>query len=327
MWSQASGRTLAILVVVGIAIAAALAYLANNHTVAANFAFAALIGLLVGATELMARYRDSPFGPLLSVPGIFYAVINAGAASLAYFLITKTSLLADNEPLRVLTAGLAAMAFFRSGLFNVRIGESDVAVGPNLVLQIMLQALDRTYDRDRATPRSIAVTRIMGGISFAKAETALPSLCFNLMQNASDEEMEAISAEVKELAGSTMSDEAKALILGLALFNVVGEQTLAAAVNALGTTVTGFKTIDSAILHELAKVEPALVIEALPHICNELAHPSSYLRNASEVEALVSNIKAQKITDESKCVLIVYKLVRHYGESTVSIALSTMQPA
>src|SRR5688500_14877995 len=48
--------------------------------IVANFGFAVQIGLLVGATELISRYRDEPFAPLLSVAGIFYILFN-GAAS------------------------------------------------------------------------------------------------------------------------------------------------------------------------------------------------------------------------------------------------------
>ena len=52
---------------------------------AANYGFTVGIGLLVGATELIARYRDKPFEPLLSSAGLFYMLINAGASALAYY--------------------------------------------------------------------------------------------------------------------------------------------------------------------------------------------------------------------------------------------------
>lgn len=281
----------------------------------------AFVGVAVGATEMMARYRDAPFAPLLSIPGIFYIFINGAAAASAYYVIDDLGIPIESPALKVLTAGLGAMAIFRSGFFTVRMGEADVAVGPNLVLQIMLNALDRAYDRDRATPRSIAIAQIMAGVSFEQAHKSLPSICFNLMQNTSDAEKEAIGREVEELASADMSDEAKTLTLGLALFNVVGDKTLEAAVDALGNTVKGFKPIDQAMLLELAKVSPADAVQALPMICNELCDRKACVENPA---LMMARIVEQPLSDESKAVLTLYKLVRQYGETTVSIALTTM---
>lgn len=307
-----------------VVILAGLAYGGAASNILWSYWFAAAIGIAVGATEMMARYRDAPFAPLLSIPGIFYFGINGAASALAYYLFKELDVHFKSEALTVLTAGLSAMAFFRSGLFTVRIGSDDVAVGPNLVLQILLQALDRSYDRTRATPRSLMVARIMAGVSFAQAQLALPGICFNLMQNVADEEKEAIRREVDELAKATdMSDEAKTLILGLSLFNVVGDQTLEAAVNALGNTVKGFKRIDTAMVLELAKVAPKDVLTSLPVICNDLADVKVRVPDPSK---LMENIQPLNINDECKAILTLYRLVRQYGEATVSIALSTMHP-
>lgn len=289
-----------------------------------NYVFASMIGLIVGATELMARYRDAPFAPLKSGPGITYFAINGGASMLAYFLLDAMDVPFGSEVLKVLTAGLSAMAFFRSGLFTVRLGDNDVAVGPNLILQIILQALDRSYDRDRATPRSEAVAKIMSGVSFELAQSALPTLCANLMQNVSEEELTELKKEVDGLAGDTkMSDEAKSLILGLALFNVVGEKTLRAGVGALGATIKGSQEIGPELILQMAKVPPQMVIDALPTVVNELCDDGS---RQTDPSAATASINALAIAPESKAVLSVHALVRDYGEATVLLALSTLVP-
>lgn len=289
-----------------------------------NYLIAASIGLAVGATEMMARYRDAPFAPLLSVSGMIYASINAGAAALAYYLIVALEVPFSSPVLAVMTAGVSAMAFFRSGFFTVRMGDVDVAVGPNLILQILLQALDRSYDRDRATPRSIKTVEIMSGVSFAQAKNALPSICFNLMQNVGDSEREALRNEVDALDGQTdISDEGKSLILGLALMNIVGDNTLWAAVNALGTALQESKPIDRSLLIEMARLEPAAIVESLPLICNNLCHPS---RRIDELADMLVEIRSLEIGIESKAVMTLYKLVQSYGQSTVSLALSIMNP-
>src|SRR5829696_5101394 len=49
--------------------------------------FAFILGGFVGAGELMARYRDAPFGSLGRNPSFVYIGVNALAAAVAFFLI------------------------------------------------------------------------------------------------------------------------------------------------------------------------------------------------------------------------------------------------
>lgn len=290
-----------------------------------NYWLSGAIGIAVGATEMMARYRDAPFRPLVSLPGLTYISVNAGAAVLAYYLIIGVPLMQGSPALQVLTAGVGAMALFRSGLFTARLGDADVAVGPNIILQIMLQALDRAYDRDRSRPRSTDAVAIMSGISFEVSKKALPSICFNLMQNVSSEEMEALAKEVEGLERQPdMPDEAKSLILGLALMNIVGDKTLRAAVDAMGTSLQESKRIAPELLTELAKLEPAKVIDALPRVCNAVCHRS---RRVDDPQSIVREIATLDLDEENKAVLALHRLVQVYGQSTVGVALGTMVPA
>jgi hypothetical protein len=319
-------RTTAGAVVFGVilAVQVALVVLWSRHGVAVdtvNYGFVIEIGLLVGATEMISRYPDDPFAPLLSVPGAFYILLNGGASALAYYMMFALHV-PLGEPLRTLTAGLGAMAFFRSGLFTVRIGGNDIAVGPHLVLLVILQALDRTYDRQRAVPRSRAVTSIMGGISFDQVKEALPTLCFDLMQNVSEKEVSDLNTQISALAGSTaMTDEAKILSLGLALFNIVGERTLAAAVQALGSNVQGFTQVGQQMLVNLAKIEPEDVVRLLPKVCAELPAP----RDPDSLGPLPDfTVDIPGLAAESEALLILYKLVGYYGEQRVSVALGIL---
>lgn len=285
----------------------------------ANYGYVIEIGLLVGGTEMISRYRDDPFAPLVSTPGIFYVLINGGAAALAYYLMDplKVSL---PEPMKTLLAGVGAMAFFRSGVFTARVGTTDVQVGPNLVLQVMLQALDRAYDRQRAVPRSTAVTEIMRGVAFDQVKEALPTLCFDLMQNVSATEIAAISAQVSELAGAAMSDDAKMLSLGLALINVVGEDTLRAALNALGSDAKGFRSVSSQILLALASIDPKLVSTTLPKVCAELPYAAG--QSSGDIPDFTAT--DPNLTDESRAVLLLYKLTAYYGEPRVAVAIGIL---
>ncbi|MBI2871955.1 MAG: hypothetical protein HYY00_02050 [Chloroflexi bacterium] len=201
-----------------------------------------LIGGLVGLGELVSRYRDAPFRAATSPPGVVYIVLNAvaGVAALALSRQLGWVMATDRGDIPlgwVLAAGFGAVAVLRSSVFAVRAGNQDVSVGPSALLQIVLQAADREVDRTRATQRALAVDRAMEGVSFEKAQAALPAYCLVLMQNVPQDEQERLAREVAALADSEMPEAAKARALGLALMNVVGEGVLQAAVRSLGEQI------------------------------------------------------------------------------------------
>ncbi len=209
-----------------------------------DYLLVGLFGLLVGAAELVSRYRDAPRKALITAPAFLYVGLNAAAALLALALIYafdwRFGISGGSDALwwtRVMIAGLGAMAFFRSSLFTIRVGESDIGVGPGGLLQIVLDAADRAVDRARAKPRALSVTQIMQDVSFDKACEALPAFCFALMQNVPADEQQQFAQQIAALASSSMDDRVKGLNLGLALMNVVGEPVLEAAVETLGDDI------------------------------------------------------------------------------------------
>jgi hypothetical protein len=206
----------------------------------------AAVGALLGLCELLSRYRDEPIRAIVNVSAGAYIVINAAAGLLALLLLNvwkvDFGLTADDavklRVMLILAAGLGAMAFFRSSFFTFRIGDKDVPLGLGLIMQVLLDVTDRAVDRGRATPRAVAVTEIMKGIDFSKANLALPSYCFALMQNVSKDEQSAIGQQVTALATSNMSNPIRAYLLGLILLNVVGETVLRAAIDTLRPEIT-----------------------------------------------------------------------------------------
>ncbi|MDQ0512571.1 hypothetical protein [Ancylobacter amanitiformis] len=295
---------------------------------AAPWALVALIGAVFGATELIARYKDQPFATLKSRAALTYVGLNAGAALLALLLLDTFDVTfgaqeqAQINAYRVMVAGLGAMAFFRAGLFNVRVGSSDISVGPNLILETFLQALDRRYDRERAAPRALDVSRLMKGVVFERAKEALPLLCFNLMQNVSDAEKAEIGDEVRQLGEAPgMSDEAKCNVLGLILLNVVGKSVLETAISSLGATITGLPPLDLELLSSVARADDALIVASLPEACWRLAGPGlTELADVAELQDLA-------LPAQAKAILIVRRLVRDYGEGIVGPALAAIGQA
>lgn len=212
---------------------------------------ASLIGVLVGAGELIARYRDAPLSALGRAPSALYLAVNATAAGTAFLLINQfgwqfgfpvpegTAL----DAIRVLVAGFGAMALFRSSLFLARIGDKDVGVGPATVLQVVLNAADAGVDRETAAIRAPRVKEIMQNVDPDRAKDLLPLFCFRLLQSSlPDDEFVALKTKIDEVfqstpvAGQTIQDY-KACSLGLIIMNYMGEDVLRAGVETLGQEI------------------------------------------------------------------------------------------
>lgn len=211
-----------------------------------SYVVVTLLASLVGVGELIARYPDAPTEVVRRLPGCVYVALNATAGAVALLVIDEFGWTFGSVPdgsvpdgatriVQVAVAGLSAMTVLRSALFTVRVGKVDVAVGPNLLLAVVLTAADRAVDRNRANRRNAVVVQIMRSVDFDKAKKALPSYCLTLMQNVPREEQRAVAEEVRSLVNSPdLNGTVKTLNLGLALLNVVGEDVLRASVEALG---------------------------------------------------------------------------------------------
>jgi len=202
-----------------------------------DWAAVALLGGVVGASELISRYKDDPGASIRSWPAAFYIAINAAASVAALGLIHANNWFASSRWTQILMAGVSAMAFFRTSLFVVRAGDRDVDVGPSGFLQIFLAAADRSVDRKRAAARSDAVAEVMKGVDFTKASKTLPPYCLALMQNVSPEDQQVLNRVLEALEKRDAEPSVKALLLGIELINVVGVDVLTTAVNSLGDQI------------------------------------------------------------------------------------------
>jgi hypothetical protein len=208
-----------------------------------SWAAVAILGAVVGASELISRYKDDPGSAVKSWPAIFYIAINSAASAGALGLIHAMNWFQNSPWTQILMAGVSAMAFFRSSLFVIRSGERDVGVGPSGFLQIFLAAADRAVDRKRAESRSDAVAKVMKGVDFKKAIEVLPPFCLALMQNVSPEDQQVLKRVVEDLATRNQDSNVNSLLLGLELINVVGVDVLATAVKSLGDQIRSTATV------------------------------------------------------------------------------------
>jgi hypothetical protein len=202
-----------------------------------DWAAVAMLGGVVGASELISRYKDHPGAAIQTWPAIFYIAINSAASVGALGLIQANRWFGPSRWIQILMAGVGAMAFFRTSLFVVRAGDRDVGVGPSGFLQIFLTAADRAVDRKRAAARSDAVAAVMKDVDFDKALKALPPYCVALMQNVSPEDQQALDRALEALNEQGAQPSVKALLLGIELMNVVGVDVLTTAVRSLANQI------------------------------------------------------------------------------------------
>lgn len=209
----------------------------------------AALGGLLGATEIVGRYRDEPLRCLFTPPGIIYVVINMAASFSAYALACVFQWKIDlgavtgqsTDPhstsaqwTMVLITGLSAMALFRSSLFIRKVGDKDVGIGPGAVLATLLEVTDRYVDRLHGQERVDHVSSIMNGLDFDKIAAELPPYCLSVLQNPSEEMQRDLKAAVDLIRSQQIDEDVKLRLLGLQLLNLVGVKTLEKAVRSLG---------------------------------------------------------------------------------------------
>jgi len=199
----------------------------------------AVLGALVGAAELVSRYRDAPARAVYNLPAAIYIALNLAASIAALAIIHVYGwTFGVNGPAaqrwaQVGIAGTSAMALFRTSLFTLRAGDHDIGIGPSTFLQIFREASDRAVDRLRAKARGDQVGELMTGIDYDKASQGLPPYCLALMQNVPDDDQVKLKDSIVLLNNAAIDPAIKVRILGLQLMNVVGPNVLLAAVDAL----------------------------------------------------------------------------------------------
>jgi hypothetical protein len=205
------------------------------------------IGGGVGCVEIMGRYRHAPVRAAFSWSGYVYILVNVLASWMAFYLLgvfdafpvakDATQDLVDRRTVELaLAAGFGALVVLRSSLFKVRVGDTDVGIGPPAVLDTLLLIADRGVDRREAVSRAQDVSALVAHVKdYRIIANMLTKYSLALMQNVD----ERTSKELGEAIGKILSDPdipdaIKMDIVALRLGVVVGPDVLEAAVDALG---------------------------------------------------------------------------------------------
>ncbi len=227
----------------------------------ATWAATFLIGGMVGAAELLSRYRDNPRDAAGSAPGIIYMICNGLAAILALFLLRHFDFPGFTTPTdslaaQALIAGTGAMVIIRSKLFTIRQPNgSDVAFGPAFVLDTFLSTINREVDRRRMPLRNRKVADWAARLrphSFRRA-TPFLNAALAAFQDMDEDDAQRLRDEYTALESdpkfSAYDDEVKYYLVGFDILTVFGEPAFESL----------FESLEK-YLNNVAAAEPRVVI-------------------------------------------------------------------
>jgi hypothetical protein len=191
---------------------------------------AVFFGVLVGASEIIARYRDEPGAALLSLPGLIYLLINgsisaAALSLLRYYHASVLPALNDDQLMMSIVAGFGAMVVMRSKLFSFKTaGDEEFAVGPDAVITIFLRSVDRAIDRWRSVSRQRLVFRSTQNIAYSIRVADFFKGSLAAYQNLSNDEKSELSKVIDAVEKQPGLDpQLKLMAMAFGFLNISGE--------------------------------------------------------------------------------------------------------
>lgn len=190
---------------------------------------AVIFGAMVGASEIISRYRDEPYRATFSPPGRIYMLLNGLISLAAYVLLVKyrasiLPALGTDNLLTSVVAGFGAMMFMRSKLFNFRTeGGENFSVGPDAVLSTFLSSVNRRVDRFLSAIRQEMVYQ--EAVTILKPQNAPKFLEIYLTayQNIPAEEKKEMADDIKAVLDRTdLDDQLKLMAISFGFMNIGG---------------------------------------------------------------------------------------------------------
>jgi hypothetical protein len=268
-------KAVAVIAAIAGAVAFYLWYYGNETQ--SKYVFVLIIGGLLGMTEILGRYTDSPIAAMKSPGAAIYILVNAVASVVAlYLLVALAPDIVTNPISQVLLAGVGAMAFLRSSVFKAKVANEDVAIGPAIILDTLLKFADAQVDRGRAEQRAERIAEVVQSLPLTQAGVDLPRLCFALMQNLALDVRQRTLDDITIIVTDTKrSETVKVMEVGLVLWSRVGLGTLNGAVTLLkNSSFTAVGTSGAATTAAQAIVPPppqGSPQDLLPEIRQQLA--------------------------------------------------------
>jgi hypothetical protein len=197
-----------------------------------NWAYGITIVLsaLVAVAELFSKFRDEPFYVLRRGPGICYVLFNVLIAVIALILIAKTGFIdtaTESGWIKgAFAAGLGSTVLMRSKFFKITMNGKELAIGPEFIINLFLETLEKAIDRERALTRKKLVEHCMAEIDFNKAHQYSVTTIIASSQTASDQSVKKLIDDAEKIEKSSMGEIEKSFALGYLILDNMGEKFL-----------------------------------------------------------------------------------------------------
>jgi len=188
------------------------------------------LGALFGIAELLSRFKDEPFRVIRTNATAWgYILLNLVISGTSFYFLTRTTLFGKSETdllKAALTAGLGASLLMRSKFLKVTISGKEAAVGPEIIVNVLMETLERMIDRERALVRKNLVEEHMADIDFSKAKDYVITTIIASSQINSEEKTKTLMAEADKIKNSPAGDMEKSYALGYLVMDIMGERFL-----------------------------------------------------------------------------------------------------
>lgn len=188
-----------------------------------------VLGMATAFAEIIEKFRDEPLKAFRTPQAVAYHTLNGSIAAFALFVIRLNEIPFDTELQRmnaVLFAGVGSMLIMRSRLFNVKVGNEDMAFGPEQIINIYLRYMERAIDRVRAQSRIDVVRKWMMNLDYEHISDYTRTM-LDSAQTLTIEKRQKIDTEMNSIGSEGPDDpQLKSYKLGFLLLTEMGEDFL-----------------------------------------------------------------------------------------------------
>lgn len=190
---------------------------------------ALMLSFLFSAAELFSKFKDEPFLILTYKSAWLYILFNTLISGITFYLMQYTGFFGKPSAdffNTAFIAGLGSPVVLRSKFLKININGREAAIGPEIIINIFLETLEKQIDRSRAVIRKKLVEDIMSDIDFSKAHNYAVTTMIASSQIDSPEAVKTLMEEAEKITSSPIADEEKSLALGYLLLDMMGETFL-----------------------------------------------------------------------------------------------------
>lgn len=216
------------------------------------------VGMIVAVAELSTRYFDAPRFLIKNYASWIYVAVNGLVAVLAFFVSVQLELKVSNVDmsnhleLLAVFMGFAGMTIMRSSVVNINVKGKEQELGLQKTVYLLLDWVDRLYDRQRSTYLVVNATPLVQAIPFEEVKCNILTTCIAAMENISPAESADLNKVANDLETSDSRNTLKSVQLGIKIAKLTGIPLLQEVVSQWKNASNGRELVSKvALIDEL----------------------------------------------------------------------------